>query len=268
MPFHVTYSYNQPVRKQGGWSENFWSSAGTLDTAVKAGAALRPLLQALHGQQTNLTEMTVKDASASRISKTVVFDPGTIAGTSNEDSDYPTVALLLKMTNATGDYFTKQWIKGIPDEATKRGVYFPGNYNAAVNAFLKYLGTTVNGWVMRVRKNKATIPAKNIESVTNLGVIGITAHGYVNDEHVRIARVGGVGPINGDWQIYNVTPDTFQLRGFKPLANPEGWDGKGTARKIEYTFPEIKLAELLGISSRKVGRPRGGLSGRQRRVKT
>lgn len=261
MPFRVIFAWSQRVRKHSGWSENFWSRQGTLVSAMAAAQSLRPTLQALHGTQTNLDSLTVKSYANSRVTMSQVFRPDQTVISGTDDSDYPTTALLMKLTDPTGDYVTRQWIKGIWDSVTVAGFYKVGDYDKKVQKFLKELMDPNNAWGMRVTL-KSNL-AKGIEGVSPLGVITVTAHGYTAGTTVRIGGVGGITSVNGVWKVLNPTADTFQLLGYKPLVDPGTWDARGHVRRIEYDFVSIKLAENLGTSKRDVGRPLGQLTGRR-----
>ena len=264
MAFHVSYHFVQRVRRTGGWSENFWNNSGALPTAFDQAMALRPLLTSLHGAQTVMSGLTVREDGNARIQKDIIFDDGTLPDNEASNSDYPTTSLLLQNVDATGAYKSRQWIKGIPDSIVVKGFYVVGAYDKSLKKFLDALKSGGAAWCMRVRLNAAAVPPKNVDGVSPLGVITITGHGYANNARVRMARVGGVPGINGDWKIYNVTADTFQLRGYVPIVDPPAWDGKGTARLITLDYPGIKATSLLGISAHQVGRPFDLLIGRRK----
>lgn len=266
MPFHVSFAFDMRARRNAGWSENFWHSAGTLPTALEAAEKLRKLLVPIHGTQTVLSALTVRDAANNRVAKNIIYEPNQLDPSVAGDSDYPTTSLLLKLTDNSGDYYTKQWIKGIPDDITLKGFYKPGELQKKIEAVLKHLGSEGNGWQLRVT-DKANV-WKQVQGCSNAGVVTITAHGYANNDVIRISKIGGVGPINGLWKIMNVTADTFFPVGFQALAAPAGWDGKGRCKKSVMTFKQCKLVEVLGISKRNVGRPSNQLSGRRRTRRT
>lgn len=57
----------------------------------------------------------------------------------------------------------------------------------------------------------------------------VAAHGYAEGDYVTVAAVTGATQANGDWQIRNVTTNTFDLVG--SLA-PSTWTGGGATRRF------------------------------------
>lgn len=104
---------------------------------------------------------------------------------------------------------------------------------------------------MRIFKDGGLIvdTAKNITAITNANpaVVTSAAHGYSNGDRVVINSVGGMLEVNNqEFQIANVTTDTFELQGINS-AGFEAYTSGGTVSKIiEVTTPytEAQLFEL------------------------
>lgn len=89
--------------------------------------------------------------------------------------------------------------------------------------------------------------AKNVEAITNAGSliqVTSTAHGYSNGNFIALRNILGTVEANGDWQIQDVTTDTFVLTGSTYINT---YVSGGTARKIiEIVSPygELDLEEV------------------------
>lgn len=124
MPFRVSFFFVQQTEKSGGWSENYWSNLSDLTTAVAKANDLIPKLLAVHGHTTYVTNVRFSEVGGFRRT----FVPGT-GYTFNPEvgnnvvSDYPTTALLLRLSQAP-NYVVNQWVRGIPDSQVAGGGFY------------------------------------------------------------------------------------------------------------------------------------------------
>lgn len=262
----VSFAYYMPARKLTGWTENFYSSKATCLLAMEKAEALRPFLMDIHGAQVRLQHIVARSVENPRLSQlknyNVLFQPDA----NTQDTDYPSVSILLKLIDETGNYTTRQWIKGIWDDACKKGFYFPGTFEPKLQAFLTELQNANNGWVIRA-SDKANV-FKDVENCSDTGQIQVTGHGYATGDRVRVGKIGGKCSLNGLWKITRIDADSFQLQQYvTPACAEPAWDGHGHVRKLAFAENgiAIKKASNEGISDRDIGRPIGSRSGRRKK---
>jgi hypothetical protein len=265
MPFRVSYFFVQAIGRTGGWSENYWNSNTDIEPCVRAGVKLATALRQCHGLQSNLRYMRISDAATFRDVTLVEYvGEGAQQTNGNTDSDYPTNAAGLKLVGS-GNYVTRQWIKGVEDTAINDGgLWLPsGRTTRNFNAFFAILQTTSEQWVLK-RLNRAT-PKLVVENVTNAGVVSITGHGYANNAKIRISRCRGTFFINQLWTIKRIDADSFSLIGYVPQTNNPVYRGGGTSQLQTPTYVPITNASIERATKHNVGRPFAQLTGRRRR---
>jgi len=268
MPFKVSFFSTQQSTLQGGWSENFWSSKLDLPACITAAQALRTKLDNLHGDQTVTPYIRISDSATFRDVKLIEIPTTPVATlTLATTSDYPSTALLLKMTSAE-NYVTRQWIRGLPDNIIREsGRYRPvAAYLADFNAFIAVLTSGGNGWSMRVLDR--TVPKKVVQNITAAGVVTVLAHGYAANAKVRISRAKGLTQANSVWRVTPVDADTFSLQGWVTDNPSPVYLGNGEVRLQTYVLKAIANVEVVRSSAHKTGRPFGLLGGRRRTRRT
>lgn len=266
MPWKTSFRYNQPVGdRTAGWSENFWSSLPDIAAVRAAAVALGNALWQLHGDGVNLPSVRISNALSFRDVSVIPLNlfSAIPATPTSSDADYPTNALLLKLTGQ-GSYLTRQWIKGIWDGVvTRGGIYTPtATYTTRVNSLINTLTNAANGWTLRV--SDRSIPFKPVKDITQAGIVSVTGHGYADNSRVRISRVKGLTQANRIWRITRIDADTFSLQGWVAPDVTTPYLGNGLARQVAYVYPAIAAGQIERATKHNVGRPFGALTGRRR----
>lgn len=266
MPFRVSYRYGMPVGdRTAGWSENFWSSLGDINAARTAAQAMSATIWQLHGNGVNLPSARVSNATTFRDVSILQLGLFSVIGPSSgaDDADYPTNALLLKLTGQ-GGYVTRQWLKGIPDRVVSQGGQYKPTptYVTNFNALATVLTNAANGWTMRV--SDRTVPFKPVKDISQAGIVTVTGHGYADNSRVRISRVQGLTQANRIWRITRLDADTFSLQGWVAPSVAIPYLGNGVARQVSPIYVAIQAAVIERATKHNVGRPFGQLTGRRR----
>lgn len=272
MPYRISFIYDQLGDRAGGWSENYWNSAASMNAAIVVAEAGRGVAEEVHGRQTVLRAIRVSEYDASlkstRTARTIRYkgNVNTSVGTSAE-SDYQTNAGGLELRS--GDiYSVRGWIRGVWDSAvTAGGTWTPtAAYIPKVTAYLDYLSNAGNLFALRVL-NK-TNPTKPLEAITQLGLCTVTAHGYPNGSRIRISGTKGVAGLNKTWTISVVDANSFFIAPWSIPAAAPVFTQLGTVRLLVPVLVPLTYAEVIRASKRDVGRPFGLLIGRHKRART
>lgn len=269
MAFKLTYLYALMGQRTAGWSETFYSDAYNLDEAENQAQLFRNVLAPIHGKQTVMMACRISDLVVKRRVRLLEF-PIPADFTNNTaaeilESDYPTIAILLQSLGTTTGRITRQWIKGIKDDQSIRG----GVLNKAVGwgkmrDFLAFLNTPANG--LRARSQSTETVRRPVNALDDdTGTFTAPGgHPYVQGDVVRVIGVRGWSYPNGQWRVLSVAGNTFTVGGWNPPVN-RPVPNLAAAKVYLYT-PETYVAawDVVRISSRRVGRPFGSPSGRQR----
>lgn len=272
MPFHVKFDWQQQSSKLGGWGMGFWNSLSDLSAATAKADALRDRINAITGIQVVCPSYSISDITTTRNVQNVVVNslPGTNITPAN-DADYPSTALLLKVS-ASGNYKTEQWIRGIPDaNISSSGRYNPqAQYANRMAAFFGELTSAGNGWSLySLDKGRAKKVITALDVTT--GIVTCPAHGFGAAGSTLKVRVQGFQSpkaANKIWRIVVIDPNTFQLSFWKPLTGVTVSGNNPLARPQTYTMLQITLAAIVRATSHYTGRPTGLLGGRRRRRQT
>lgn len=274
MPFRVSIRHTQLAgTKAGGWSENFWSQAGSIADAITATTTLRGLIYDMKGNQTLVPSARISAVKpAARQTKLVGYPgPATPPSGTNFDSDYPTSALLLKLTS-NGGYETLQWMRGIPDAVVQSGgVYTPSaapGFTSRLNKVLAELGNSSSGWSQyKLNPGSAKKPCTSLAILT--GIITVPAHGFGAVGTIISIRVSGFllpRGVNKVWNATILTGDTLQLQFYVPPtdAGLVPFAIQATARLQTKLYVQINAAEIVRATEHYTGRPTEVLGGRRR----
>lgn len=265
--YRVSFMFYMRASRIAGWSENFWYQAESAADAMTNALALAPRLNECHGFGSVMTNVRVVNVANRRDG--FIRDYGFV-DTNNDvaqsvTSDYPTTAMLFSMNSVQGGT-TRQTLRGIPDDIVTRGRFT----NAAgwFNAFQSLAGAlagTGSGWRIRILADN---PKKEITLLNPLtGVVTAAAHGYVENDRVRVSSVRGTngGYVNRIWRVANPTANTFELVGWNPPSTFNPDISNAYSRLQSFVFHSISNVNYIRISRRNVGRPFALLTGRRRR---
>lgn len=261
--YHVSFGFSMNADYKGGWTENFWSRAGDKAMALKMSMKLKDVLIPVHGAQTSLDKLHISKADGTRALITKTFsDVDKSNGLSTEDSDIPNTKAQLKLASGE-DYLTTQWIGGIPDSAVQKGKLVQDkDFLKAAKKLFAHLADDGNLWGMRVLDGNNEFGV--IHNITNTGIVTIPGHGLANGDRVLISKVPDIADANGEWDIENVTADTFSLKNWGAAhAGPEAVQ-EGRAKKQNLIMVGITEAMFAKASSHKVGRPSDLSTGRRK----
>lgn len=205
--FHVSFNFSQQVSRSGGWWEDYWNNATDLGTVLTEAAALVPLLQAIHGEDTDLNAYrasmvpisgdsfspTSPFVPLSQLVNLVIGPPPSSLG--NDFSDYPTTALELQVASTgTPQRVTRQWIRGISDAITDNGGFLtPGGsarYSGGIGPFLTALCATGTHWSVHVRDLTPVKQTIQNFDLSNGTYTMAAAHGFTVGQQVQVYKVG------------------------------------------------------------------------------
>lgn len=283
MPARISFFWVQVPQRALGWSENFYTSANSLEAGVDVANALLPKLAGIHGYQSvvpayrvSLLDSIGRSIRTSYLVETAVYAghndaaPTYVTTAFKASSDYPTTALLLRGTATTGQK-TSQWIHGAPDEVVVQGGSFsPGAIQqfqtnlADLLAFLNSGSSTIKTRVL------AALPGKILVTDIALatGVVTLAApHGLTGPTPVRLGGIrGSAGLETHPNRVYKGIPvalNTVKLihlaRFFDPLSDVTD----AYVRPQVYAFQDAKW-NVQRVTGRQVGAPFGRVAGRRK----
>jgi len=266
--YRCSFFAQQKSTLRGCWSENFWNSSGSLPAVQSAALSLRNALNLVTGAQVFFPQLRIADATTFRNVLNIPFPnaaPSAISS-SAPDADYPSTALLIKL-NASGNYSTKQWLRGLPDNVTDlSGTYQPtALFTGRLNALFKLLTDGSQTWAINVL-NRAN-PFQPITAINGTtGTVTCPAHGFAPGAKVRITGVHGLTQANGVWTITVISADQFSLNFWAPPSVVVPALGKKPSARLQsYIQVQIASCEFVRITSHRTGRPIGLLGGRRRK---
>lgn len=267
MLFRVTFFFQQQSAKLGGWSQNFWCTAASVDSCRSAAKDLADKIDSFTGAQVVLTNFRISEVGNFR--NVSVFDYtgiNNVPVTIQNDADYPTTKLQLQMTGAD-NYKTTQWIGGLRDSiVSSSGKYAPnGPFIKQWNAFVAELLNASKGWNVYVLDRGR--PKLIITNITQLGIVTCPGHGFATGNTIRISGVKGMTQANGLWIITVIDVDNYSLNLWVQPTVAVPAQGKPYARKQIFITKQIVSAKVIRVTSHKVGRPFGQLGGRRRKVR-
>lgn len=269
MPWKVTYFFTQAVGRIGGWSENFWNSQTDQSGVILAADRLNSLLEALHGRSSYIIGRRISAVATFRRVAVNTWTQDTFNAQVSPAtlSDYPTTSLLMVL-RSNPDYVTRQWTKGIPDAVVDNGGFYKptSTYARQVETFFRQLREGGNGWCLRVLdRGQAN---KIVQAITQAGIVTVAAHGYDNNDLVRISRARGMTVANAIWRITVIDANSFSLQGWTGGSTTPVYEGNGVVRRQIYAYPAISDCSIDRATKHNVGRPFALLSGRRRRRRT
>jgi hypothetical protein len=242
---------------KGGWSESFYlestSPAAALVT-IQAPSALR---RRLLGTDARIIGYRAQEVSAVGNALITDVDEPAIGG---EIRDIPSLALNIAL-NTTDGLKRTFLLRGLPDNATTRGVYVPGStFNGNLNS---WMGVIANGNYLVRRLDRAQLP-KPVASVSGTGLATFfVAHALTIGATVQFMRTRDAAGhlVTGRFRVLDTpTLTTVQLSPWVAGRTIT----TGTLRRVEFIYPAVSSAvNSLKITTRKVGRPFGAPRGRR-----
>ena len=266
----LTYFFNA---QKIGWSEIWYKTVDNLDEAMASALAIAQPRANLLGKGSVIEAIKVSDETISGDSKLDATEwKQAKAGVVADLRDTPWNAWLIRA--AAGTFYRRaQWFRGIPDDwlqidATTFTQKKPPDFVAAFNSW-RDQAIKQKLQLRALAKEDAVAPAKVITKLEiEAGVWKITApnHGFAALQPIRIKGVKGdnVDDVNGVWQIFSPTADTFLIPETAPLT-PFLYKGGGVARKREVRYYDITEFQYLRAGKRNTGRAFFVPLGRRRR---
>jgi hypothetical protein len=208
--------------------------------------------------------MRISDAFNFRNTLTVITGVNPGAVTADDDADYPTTRVLLRLASSLGGR-TSQWAGGLRDvDVNNSGRWRPTPAGlAAMNDVFAALTLPANAWAIRVL-DPAVLPVLILSFNANTGLLTTAANTIPDQARVRIKGTKGVPGLNGIWRVQKLSDTTFTLIGWisSTFAITKS---NGTIRLQSYVFQPISVCGILRSTSHRVGKPSGLLGGRRRR---
>lgn len=263
MPTKVSFFWSaQQGAYLGGWSENFWHPGSPVN-ALASAKELQLVLLPCHSNQSKLTHIRCTPIDPSIAPVLFALAPpqvgtgvGALFGLNNMVD-----SILMELRNRGTNEHTRMWVKGIPDEFVQNGVLV--NARDIADTILALSRALSNApWSMY--KQNVSAPQKVITAINiATGTITCPAHGYAEQDQIKLLRVKNTTKVNGTWKIYGLTADTFKLMGWNPALHIGDYiPGSGVARKVVLGIVASDAARALRVSKHDVGRPFGLYRGR------
>lgn len=276
MPFHVALDYEQQVDRTGGWSVNLWNNSADYAKCLKAAQDLSKVMRSMVGYETINRFLRISVAPVEGITRPIKrrtqlteYQSGVNAGVaSTEHSDYPTNSIALLLYSGP-DTKVRIWLKGVRDEFIDNGGKLARGMPALGAAFtpvLKELKDPANKWCVRVID-----PPGGAKEVIQIDAAGLVTcqdvHQMSDGDPVRIKNCQVNKYPNRLWRI-SVGSNTkqFTLRNFNPplpFVPPEGL--RIVAVQQFYRYLQIDGAVMERATKKNVGKPKGQLSGKQKK---
>lgn len=270
MPYRVVFQFNHP---RGGWSETFYTNAGSLNIALAEADALASARGSILVPSAEMVAYRVADVDNLRSS--VLFKPiYTPWPDSAEGCDAPWTGALYGVYATPTSVSRRLLLRGVPDELfTQRppiGDVIAQKWRQdAINLFFAVLYNPANNWSIR-RFDVSAQPGAFISSLTNtVGVSSITVRPnsvppVLVGQYVQVYGVRGVCPPLARSKVLstNTPNDTFTIPGTLPV----DYTYPGGARfvRLGFVYSQITQVQFERVSTRKIGRPFGLIRGRRR----
>lgn len=266
--FKAQYFFEVRQRKLAGWSRGFHLTADNLVEAERQAKRLLAPLYLCVGVEVGLPYLRVSDIDNFReVKLTRYLDSGTQNGQTALTADYHNTALLMKL-KASGGYFSYFHLNA-PFDATipKNGIYEPTSaFQSRLTQFRKQLLEPANQFrIYAIPKTKQFL---DIDDISQQGIVTCVAHGFDNNQRVRISRVKNNPQVNKVWRINAVTDDTFQLIGYQAPETPIPYKGDGVVKCQARQMYPITDIEVIGVGDRRAGRPFNLASGKRKSCPT
>lgn len=273
----MTAFWGQRSSRMVGWSESFWRDGDSVTAeAENASNQLLARLFQVKGKETIGLghRISVWDATGrpTRVSK--LFAPTIVPGdnpnvSTIRESDYPTVAYLLQGTGGVPTRSTRQWIRGIWDDAIQQGGGIaPATGNMQRSDLLNHLTAGAWGIRSRLQGGNPKVNLINYDAVTGR-FLTVTDHGFSAGDRVTLTRIRTSPQLaksfNGAYTVGTVpNVKEFTLVGaYIPADVSLIISRTSTAQRLQYGILTAKW-EILRATSRQVGRPFGSPSGKSK----
>lgn len=138
----------------------------------------------------------------------------------------------IQVTHVTGDCWDGINEAGASGECTKWRYLHSRWAIIRLNTFTS--SRAMSGTIVTYLCNGLATAAKTITGVANSGNaaarvrLTVAAHGYSDGDYVTVSGVAGTTQANGDWEIQNVTANTFDLKGTTTFS---AWTGGGLTNR-------------------------------------
>lgn len=260
----VTFIFN--FQKQG-WSETWFAPASDTREALATARVVAQARANLLGRDGRIEAVKVSDVLIPADNRTsfqpAIFPNRPVAANIGWLTDQAPTSVLVRASSS--ELYRRQlWLRGMVDDWVRWSVdlkrmIWTQEFN---NYFGPYRDALINNrYCIRALSRVGGIaPLRQIGAITTSlsGRYAITAQAHLaaNVDKVRITGVKGtnVEQVNGLWQVFNVTANTFEI----PLSVPAGvtllYKGGGKVRKRVNGYFEVDRLEPQRIGTRKVGR--------------
>lgn len=276
--YKCTYSFQEQSELLGGWTESFYCSGSTLQSAATTARALLLARTAMMSAAVTIPYTRISQLGSSfRTVEKINNGPNGSTSLSFPSTNNIVNKGLLLLTGAGGGY-TQQWLGGIPGtQFGSTGRYQPtAGWSSVLNTFLSTLAGT-----FYVKKVAQAAPYQKQTGVTvaGAGVFTCLNHGFATGQLVSMGRWPKGFGVEGIWPVTVLTANTFTLQGWTVPAVLPTPTKSSYAQLYAWTFSVILTAQqavtgqyfVPGIqraTSHRVGRPTGQYSGRRKaRVK-
>jgi hypothetical protein len=260
VPDYKVNFFFKNTQAEAGWSETYYLTAATPESAREAGRSLANSRGPLCGINSYLAEIRVSDDKIFRDSLTYTFDPDELGHVLAGASDVPWNAVLCRI-EATAAYRRQLYLRGVPDEVITEDEKnpIPAQWVKLCNQFLGILAG--KPWQIKALDNsgqngyvacaKAAIdPASNRRLYFLTGNTAIAAGDRFRASYFKKSPTFN-GVFNADVPALASSVTSIQTTGAVGTTS----FGEGKLRKIVYAYPQITSAFIERITHRIVGRP-------------
>jgi len=246
------------VNGQKGWTETFYSTAGSLQLALDAGKLLVPKRTDVLCKGAKLQYVRVSDDDFAGDSSLYAVPVGQQQNKDQNNFGEANAAydgILIRLT--TSEFHRRMWtMRGIPDEVQKNQEYDP-TMAFQVNLATFRTALTGGGWGIKL-VDKVSVLEKPIESLVNdwpngIVTVTVTAHGYSNGDLVNIFGRMNCRGFRGLFRIFGKTANTFNVSSRRDVSR---YNGNGKVRKQTYSVLSFAPGfQVMRLARRDTGGP-------------
>lgn len=239
-----------------GWSET-WYTAGTFGAAAIAFINTIAARAALLSAAAKCIGLRVQVPGGQTYAQTL-----SVPGSAGSLQDVPMMAVNLKVYSPTNPNTKIFQLRGVPDATVVLGAYAPSaNFTANLSAYIKNVSDNNMCWQAINR----TTPQVNIVSIAADGTFVFAgAVTYAQGDYIQVMRARNVNGVRVSGKFYVATKVDAQNGKFANWVSGQVL-GNGKVRPVSIIYPLVSNAPpvVLGITTRKVGRPFGLYHGRR-----
>lgn len=247
-----------------GWTESFYTVAEDHGTVLGKAEGLAKLRIGMCGYGVEMPAVRISDVARFRDYGLSPLGFNTGAESTDDASHVkPYCALLTQLSS--GAFRNRVFLRGVPslDYLGDSPLNVQPALEKAKNAWANKL--KVDNWTIKVQDRYNALISGNVAGADLSSPVVVTLDKpdiLTTGDQIYIRGVLGQTSINGTHYVEKVTATTYKVRNTVSIAP---YTGRGTWRKVAFTYPLIDSVKFLREVSHRTGRPFDAPVGRRRR---